>query len=238
MMRLLNLSLPTPAENMALDEALLLECEAGDPHSELLRLWEPTAPMVVLGRSSVAQREVNLEACRRDGVPVLRRQSGGCAVLSAPGCLMYAVVLSYARRPELRAIHNAHRHVLDRLAMIVGRCVPGLTRAGISDLVLGDRKVSGNSLRCQRTHLLYHGTLLYDMPLDLVERYLNAPPREPDYRGGRGHVDFLTHLPVSRTDLIACMVDAFEAHETLTDWPRERVQRLVAERYGRAEWNR
>jgi lipoate-protein ligase A len=236
-MHLLNLSLPTPAENMALDEALLLECEAGDPHSERLRLWEPAAPMVVLGRSSVAQREVNLDACRRDDVPVLRRQSGGCTVLAAPGCLMYAVVLSYARRPELRAIHNAHRHVLDRLAMIVGRCVPGLTRAGISDLVLADRKVSGNSLRCQRTHLLYHGTLIYDMPLDWVERYLNPPPREPGYRSGRRHRDFLARLPISRTDLIACVTDAFEAHEPLSDWPCDRVRQLVAERYGRAEWN-
>jgi lipoate-protein ligase A len=127
--------------------------------------------------------------------------------------------------------------VLDRLAMIVGRCVPGLTRAGTSDLVLGNCKVSGNSLRCQRTHLLYHGTLIYDMRLELVERYLNRPPREPDYRGGRGHRDFLTRLPMSQGELIACVVDAFEAHEPLTDWPRARVEHLVAERYGRAEWN-
>lgn len=236
-MHLLNLTLQTPAENMALDEALLWECEAGDPQSEQLRLWEPAAPMVVLGRSSVAQREVNLGACRRDGIPVLRRFSGGCTVLAAPGCLMYAVVLSYAQRPELRAIHSAHRYVLDRLAMIVGRWVSGLTRAGISDLVLQDRKVSGNSLRCQRTHLLYHGTLIYDMPLTLVERYLNRPPREPDYRGGREHRDFLGRLPISQSDLIACVADAFEAREPRTDWPRERVQQLVAERYGRTEWN-
>ena len=46
-----------------------------------------------------------------------------------------------------------------------------------SDLVLGDLKFSGNSARCRRRWLLYHGTLLYDFPLALVARCLKMPPR-------------------------------------------------------------
>ncbi|MCE9553532.1 MAG: lipoate--protein ligase family protein [Planctomycetes bacterium] len=236
-MHLLNLTLPTASENVALDEALLLDSEAGDPMSERLRLWEPMRPMAVLGRSSVAQREVDLEACRRDEVPVVRRVSGGCTILAATGCLMYAVVLSYARRPELRAIHSAHRHVLDALATVLGRCAPGLKRAGTSDLVLDDRKVSGNSLRCQRTHLLYHGTLLYDMPLEWVARYVRIPPREPDYRAKRGHQEFLTKIPATREEVTAAVVDAFDAREPLTQWPQELVRQLVEQRYGVEAWN-
>ena len=236
-MQLLNLTLTTAVENVALDEALLLDCEAGDPSEERLRLWEPLRPMVVLGRSSVAKREVDLDACRRDEVPVVRRVSGGCTILAAPGCLMYAVVLSYARRPELRAIHCAHRHVLDTLATVVGRCAPGLSRAGTSDLVLDDRKVSGNSLRCQRSHLLYHGTLLYDMPLEWVTRYLRTPPREPDYRAQRGHQEFLAQIPATREEVTAAVVDAFDAREPLIQWPQELVSRLVEQRYGLDAWN-
>ena len=236
-MKLLQLTLPTAAENIALDEALLLDCEAAGPLAQRLRLWEPASPLVVLGRSSDAEREVDLAACRRDGVPVLRRASGGCTVLSAPGCLMYAVVLGYAQRPELKAIHTAHRFVLDTLATVLARHAPGLTRAGISDLALAGRKVSGNSLRCQRTHLLYHGTLLYGLDLELVGHYLHMPPREPDYRSGRGHADFLAQLPMSREELTAAVVDAFDTRETLADWPEQRTRQLVAERYGRDEWN-
>jgi lipoate-protein ligase A len=150
---------------------------------------------------------------------------------------MYAVVLSYARRPELRAIHSAHRHVLDALATVLGRCAPGLTRAGTSDLVMDDRKVSGNSLRCQRTHLLYHGTLLYDMPLEWVARYLRTPPREPDYRAQRGHQEFLTTIPATREDVTAAVIDAFNAQESLTQWPQELVGQLVEQRYGVETWN-
>ena len=49
-------------------------------------------------------------------IPILRRSSGGAAIVAGPGCLMYAVVLSYEARPELRDISRAHAFVLDRLA--------------------------------------------------------------------------------------------------------------------------
>ena len=109
---------------------------------------------------------------------------------------MYAIVLSYERYPRLQAIDEAHRHVLGRLAEGIGGYVPGVRHVGISDLALGDRKFSGNSLRAKRRHFLYHGTLLYDFPLSVVGRYLARPPREPEYRGGRGHAEFLVNLPL------------------------------------------
>jgi lipoate-protein ligase A len=237
-MKLLHLTLPTAAENLALDEALLLECESSHEHGEALRVWEPAESCVVVGRSSKVEREVNLAACRRDGVPVLRRVSGGCAIVTAPGCLMYALVLNYTRRPELRAIHAAHRFVLDTLATMLARHAPGLERAGISDLALAGRKVSGNSLRCQRTHLLYHGTLLYGMQTELMERYLTMPPRQPDYRAGRRHADFLALLPATREQLVSALIDAFDAQEPWTLWPELRTRQLDEQRYTREDWNR
>ena len=48
-MKLLDLTLDSPAENLALDEALLEQAEADGPQ-EVLRLWEPESPLVVMGR--------------------------------------------------------------------------------------------------------------------------------------------------------------------------------------------
>ena len=84
-MTLLDLTLPTAAENLALDEALLDEAEASSAGCETLRLWEPKEPAVVIGRSSQAAIEVRLDACRELAVPVLRRASGGAAVVTGPG---------------------------------------------------------------------------------------------------------------------------------------------------------
>ena len=60
----LDLTLETPAANLALDEALLEEAELGETPCELLRVWEPTSPLVVLGRSSQIQNEVRVENFR------------------------------------------------------------------------------------------------------------------------------------------------------------------------------
>jgi len=236
-MRYLDLTLPGAAENLALDEALLEEAESDDSAAETLRLWEPARPMVVLGRSSKIEDEVDLAACRELEIPILRRVSGGAAVLTGPGCLMYALVLSCRLRPGLRSVGQAHRFVLGAMAAALSPLVPGVACRGISDLALGQRKFSGNSLRLKRDHLLYHGTLLYDFPLELIGRCLKAPLRQPEYRSGRSHREFLANLPLARTSICHALIRAWEAQEASTDWPREHTARLVAEKYGRLHWN-
>jgi lipoate---protein ligase len=235
-MRYLDLTLPTAAENLALDEALLEEAEAGDSPVETLRLWEPRQPMVVVGRSSLFHVEVRLDACRALGIPALRRPSGGAAIVAGPGCLMYALVLSYRLRPQLRALQQAHRWVLGTLAAALGALVPGVECRGTSDLAIGGRKFSGNSARCRRHHLLYHGTLLYDFPLELVERCLAMPPRMPDYRGGRPHEGFVTNLPLRSETIREALVEACDAREVYDPWPERRTAQLVAEKYSLPEW--
>ena len=245
-MKLLDLTLPSPAENVALDEALLDAAEADAGQGEVLRLWEPpiategipySGHFVVAGRSTKIEVEVDLAACRRRGVSVLRRSSGGAAIVAGPGCLMYAVVLSYERRPQLRMLDQAHVYVLSKVAEAVGRLGLEVHPRGTSDLVWGERKISGNSLRCKRDHFVYHGTLLYDFDLPLIGELLRSPPRQPQYRGGRSHGEFLANLPASAGELRHAIAEVFGASEPLGEWPRERTLDLAAGRYGREEWN-
>lgn len=237
-MNYLELTLPTAAENLALDEALLDEAEATNDPAGIFRLWESPQLIAVIGRSSKCEEEVDLAVCEALGIPVLRRVSGGAAIVAGPGCLMYSVVLSYERWPQLRLIDEAHQFVLGRLQAGLQILAPGTSIAGISDLAIGGRKFSGNSLRCKRTHLLYHGTLLYDFPLDLVQQILLTPPRQPDYRVGRSHAEFVMNLPVFREELVTAIRQAWACDPPLATWPAERVANLVAEKYGRADWHR
>jgi len=236
-MKLLELTLPTPAENLALDEALLSAAELGEPPGEVLRLWEPAETFVVIGRSSQVAQEVRLEACRTAGVSVFRRSSGGAAIVTGPGCLMYAVVLSLERLPHLRAIDQAHGYVLERIGGALRRHQLEVELAGTSDLALNGRKFSGNSLRLKRGFLLYHGTLLYDFDLPAVEQLLRMPPRQPDYRHGRGHDDFLANLPIDSTVLCRSVIDAWSAREETSIWPRTFTEKLTAEKYLNPDWN-
>ena len=236
-MHLLDLTLDTPEENLALDDALLEAAEEGDQPRETLRIWESPEPVVVMGRSSQVALEVNLASCRARKIPVLRRSSGGAAIVAAPGCLMYAVVLSYESRPALRSLDEAHRFVLDTTLSALRPLVPGVLRRGTSDLALGESKFSGNSMRCKRRNFLYHGTLLYDFPLPLIEQCLTIPPRQPAYRNRRAHREFVINLPIGSGALRNALIDAWAANEIDADWPRQRVHDLVRQRYGRADWN-
>ena len=114
-MRQLSLTLPTLPENLALDEALLLEAE--DSHGgETLRFWHWPAWAVVLGAGGVLADDVEVDACRRDGVPIARRSTGGGTVLIGPGCLMFALILRMDNLPELQQIGSSYRFILGRIA--------------------------------------------------------------------------------------------------------------------------
>ena len=56
----IDLTLENPLANIALDEAMLEVAEASTEHPEMLRLWQPATPLVVIGRSSPWRTEVEL----------------------------------------------------------------------------------------------------------------------------------------------------------------------------------
>ncbi len=236
-MQLLDLTLGNIAEDLALDEALLNESDRGEEPNEVLRLWEPHRVSVVVGRSSRVADEVNVEVCDQMGVDIVRRSSGGGTIVAGPGCLMVSLILSLRHRPALVSLDEAHRFVLDTTATALRQLVPGTSKQGTSDLTVGNLKISGNSMRMKRTHLLYHGTLLYDFPLRLIETLLKRPPREPDYRAGRDHEQFVKNIDATARQLREALIAAWRPRATRTHWPQEEVHRLLEERYAQRAWH-
>lgn len=170
-------------------------------------------------------------------MPVMRRISGGAAIVAAPGCLMYAVLLSYQRRPHLHMLDLAHRTVMEAMVEAIQPLVPELGWDGTCDLVVRARKVSGNSLRCRREWLLYHGTLLLDMDLALLDQFLLHPPREPEYRQKRQHTEFVTNLGLSAESLAAELARVWKAEARDLPLPSDRIEQLVRDRYLNQAWN-
>jgi lipoate-protein ligase A len=63
------------------------------------------------------------------------------------------------------------------------------------------------------------------------------PPRQPGYREGRSHGEFLTNLPIDRPTLVKAIDYAWPTSKKLSEWPRERVDALVAKLFGQESWN-
>jgi lipoate-protein ligase A len=170
-----------------------------DGEPEGLSIWEASEPTVIVGALAHVNRQVHQDHCEADGVPIVRRSSGGGAVVIGRGCLNYSLSLSLDERPELRNVQGSYRLILTRLVEALD--MPGLELRGLGDLAIGDRKVGGSSQRRGRRALLHHGTLLYDFDLSLMDRYLKHPDREPAYRDGRRHLDFVANVTI-HSDLI------------------------------------
>lgn len=236
-MRLLDLTLPTPAENLALDEALLLAAEDSTA-GEVLRLWELSTLAVVLGSGGSVAIDVNAAACEADGVPILRRASGGGTVLLGPGCLCFSVVLGYDHAAGLADIRASNRYVLARVLNALRPVLPDGSAEGTSDLAVNRMKFSGNAQQRKRQFFLHHGTLLCGFDLPLVAKYLNPPERQPDYRADRPHAAFVTNLPITVTEAMQLLVAEWHPAGEYTPVPLEKARELVAEKYSRDEWNR
>jgi lipoate---protein ligase len=236
-MKYLDLTFPSPEENLACDEALLDQCEVlGGPG--VLRFWESQRYFVVVGYSNRNAAEVNLEACQLQGIPVLRRCTGGGTVLQGPGCLNYALVLPIVLAPDLATVTGTNTFVMrkqrDALVSLLGTevCVQGHT-----DLALGSVKFSGNAQRRKRNYLLFHGTFLVDLDLARVGELLRFPSRVPEYRRERSHGQFLANIPVTGDSIQAALRSAWNALDVLESPPLENVRELVGTRYARDSWN-
>ncbi len=169
-----------------------LVAEARATGRALCRVYRPDRVAVVVGRGGDPARELRLEAIAADGTPVYRRPGGGGAVVLDPGNLVVALALPM---PGLGNITGAFRLASDLVIDALAGCgVAGVAQRGVSDLALGDRKLGGSCLHRQRGMVHYSTTLLVEPDLALLDRYLQHPPREPDYRAGRPHGAFVTTL--------------------------------------------
>ena len=236
-MKLCDLTLATPEENLACDEALLDGCEAGQS-DEILRFWEPAQYFVVLGYANQADREVALPFCRAHAIPVLRRCTGGGTVLQGPGTLNYSLILRLDDSGPLHCITATNDFIMDRhqqaLARLTGTPVE---RQGQTDLALGGLKFCGNAQRRQRHFLIFHGSFLLNLDIGLIEKTLPLPSRQPSYRADRSHRDFLLNLQIPAPALKSALSEAWQANAPLPEIPRDQIARLVRKKYAREEWN-
>ncbi len=236
-MQLLDLTLGSPEENLALDEALLDRCDA-TTDAEILRFWEPARHFVVVGYANAVGTEVNTRFCREHGLPVLRRCSGGGTVLQGPGVLNYALVLRLDRSPVLQSIPQTNHYVLEPHARVLSALLgQPVQKEGHTDLAVNGLKFSGNAQRRRRNALLFHGSFLLNLDLNLLELALPFPSRQPDYRLSRSHRDFLVNLPLSPSLLKRRLAEAWSAQQTLLKVPLHSVSALVQDKYSRPEWN-
>jgi len=232
----INLTLPTLSANLALDESLLQAVDA-NLNTAYLRIWEANDYAVILGRSNRPETEVLVDACVADRVPIVRRVSGGGAVVIGPGCLCYALVLPLTSHHKTLGVPGVTGPLMRRSADGLNKFISGVNVSGTSDLVWNGLKVSGNAQRWSRNAFIHHGTILYAFDLDRVGRYLAHPSREPNYRQSRRHVEFITNLPLDTSAIQNGLGQAWRGDPVDCPMPLVDAADAIADsRRGQTEW--
>jgi lipoate---protein ligase len=235
-MHLLDLTFPIPEQNLACDEALLEWCE-NDTNREILRFWESSQHFVVLGYSNKPDAEVNISSCRDHSIPIFKRCSGGGTVLQGPGCLNYSLILKIDEK-NLRTVTETNRFIMERHQKALEDCIREKVKIqGDTDLTLGDLKFSGNAQRRGRNFLLFHGTFLYSFEIELLEKFLSMPSKQPSYRNNRLHSKFATNLNVDCQEIKETLLDMWKPQKALESLPYEQIEKLSREKYSQQTWN-
>jgi lipoate-protein ligase A len=169
------------------------------------RAWIPESPIIVLGNSQSPEVELNVDNVREDGIPVYQRKGGGGAVLLTSDCVCLAIRFPKRTDWGIKDYFQAGNGLLTNVV----RDSFGITAVprGISDLAVstpdGDKKISGSSLYMPRECALYLASVLVTARLADWDRYLRHPSREPDYRGGRTHGEFVVNLGELNAEMTA-----------------------------------
>jgi len=245
MVRLVDTDVARPELTAAIDEALLrsrVEGRCGDT----VHLYRRDPPSVSIGYFQSAGEVAYLEACARDGVPVVRRSSGGGAIFTDDRQVVYAVVFAanLTAREGFDLACGALVRVLGRLG------VRGAEKSGVNDVLVWGRKVSGSAQVIRKGVHLVHGTMLVDSDLERMFTYLRPLPEKLEAQGierPRARVTTLKDvlgrappLPDVKTAIAEEMAKAIGGPlepGALSETELEEAGRLVEERFSRDSWN-
>ena len=155
-------------------------------------IWQPDTFYVVLGRGNQPETALNFENIISDRVKILKRPSGGETVVLSPKMLVVAVKISIRENEKIKSIFEPVNKIIIQTLLEFG--VENLSIRGISDICIGNKKILGSSAYRKPDRIFYHAVLNISEDIAVFEKYLKHPVREPEYRVGRSHKEFVTSL--------------------------------------------
>lgn len=225
-----------PAYNLAFEEYVQFNRREGD----YLILWQ-NDNAVIIGRNQNAEAEINREFVERNGIHVIRRNTGGGAVYHDMGNLNYSFITD-ASAPEKRTAAPFTTPVVEALKNL------GLDAeaSGRNDILVSGHKISGTAQYLMKGRILHHGTLLFDSNLSTVSSALNPDPTKLQAKGIKsvrsrvGNIrDFLEKdltLPEFWSYLKTSLADSI-IPTSLTPVELAAVDALKREKYDTWQWN-
>jgi lipoate-protein ligase A len=252
--RLLKLETHNAFINMAIDEAILkAKIENFVPNTIRFYQWKPSA--VSIGKFQSIEKEVHLDNCRKHGVDVVRRITGGGTVYhDAEDEITYSVI---AKKEDLEAkdITAVYAKIYAGLAEAVK--ILGLTAdfnegnaKTCPNLTVNGKKISGSAQSHKKGVVLQHGTLLIDVNLQKMFTILRVPWATTCMQVVNIAKNRITSIQketarnITIGEVERALIQGFErtlntklAEGELTTYERELAEKLYRQKYTTNDWN-
>ena len=235
--RVLETGYNNAALNMAIDEALIENI--GD--APILRIygWQPAA--VSIGYFQSIRDEVDLEKCSKIGVDVVRRLTGGGAVLHET-----ELTYSFITKQYPQNIMESYRWICETIVISIKRLGFDASFVPLNDIVVKGKKVSGSAQTRRKGVLLQHGTLLLDVDVDKMFCVLKVPSekfKDKIIKDVKERVTSLAgttfeEMASSLKTSFATKFDAKLLADTMSTEEINHAKWLAERKYNSREWNR
>ncbi|MBP3202875.1 MAG: lipoate--protein ligase [Bacteroidales bacterium] len=217
------------AWNMAHDEFLLEGLQ-----EQVFCLWR-NAPAVIIGLNQSAYAEVNLPYLEAHGIQLARRVTGGGAVYHDLQNLNYSIA------GPIREMENA----FETMPAVLRQLGVSAERSGRNDILVDGHKCSGYAKRLSKDRMMIHGTLMWDVDIEVLTEALRVPGSKLEAAGiasVRSRVanlrDYLPQFPdiLSFRDALHGILADGSPQVCLTPDQLRSIDRLADERFRQWEW--
>ncbi|EQD43637.1 biotin/lipoate A/B protein ligase, partial [mine drainage metagenome] len=154
----------------------------------------PSAPFANVGFHQEAEREIDLDHCRKQGIPVVRRVVGGGAILDGPWEQDYMLLVPAGAPGTQGGIEAFYEHYLEPVRSTLLRFGVAAERSGVNDLAVHGRKISANGALLLDGCWVLVGDILLDLDLPAMSRALRVPDEKFRGKLSEGMENWLTSL--------------------------------------------
>jgi lipoate-protein ligase A len=225
------------AWNMALDEALLTNL--ADYDTPILRLycWQP--PCVSIGYFQSMEEEVDVLKCSNMGVDVVRRITGGGAVLHE-----FELTYTFITKNYPAKILESYQLICEPVVLCLNRLGYSAQYDPLNDIVVDNKKVSGNAQTRKNNTLLQHGTILLDVDVEKMFSMLKVPSEKIKDKMIKDVKARVTGINRSFEEVASNLKESFAEifgtqiiKDTLSVKEKQDTEKLVIEKYSSRQWN-
>jgi lipoate-protein ligase A len=242
--------------NLAIEEAIARVNASNDKKTNTLRFWRSSSA-VVMGRFQCVHKEVNMQFCQENGIPIARRFTGGGTVYHDQGNLNFTICADQKEVYVKRTLPELYEVFIGGIAeRLQERGIPAIFDPYRSCLRINGKKITGTAGWVKQGVSFIHGTMLIDSNLEILHESLSIPngqtpySREGKIRCMESKRDVVTNISneiesrPSDTEIEVAIAGSIESISgtyvcpgKLTDEELKVAQSLYQTRYSQTKWN-